>query len=138
MYERYGIHFIHASDEWYILAGEELPEEERYDGYLQLENGVGMLRLLDAEVAGSSCGIEMDDDRKLSRYRCDRKTCSSLYSRNVWKLIREKYPNITSEVIAIRNNFFGEKITVSGLITGQDLIEQLSGQETGRQASDSV
>ncbi|MDE5680334.1 MAG: DUF512 domain-containing protein, partial [Lachnospiraceae bacterium] len=46
LYEKYGTHFIHASDEWYILAGRELPEEERYDGYLQLENGVGMLRLL--------------------------------------------------------------------------------------------
>ena len=46
LFPEYGLHFIHASDEWYILAGEELPEEERYDGYLQLENGVGMLRLL--------------------------------------------------------------------------------------------
>ena len=43
-------HFVHASDEWYILAGRELPEEERYDGYLQLENGVGMVRLLENEV----------------------------------------------------------------------------------------
>ncbi len=43
---KYGIHFVHASDEWYILAGREVPEEERYDGYMQLENGVGMLRLL--------------------------------------------------------------------------------------------
>ena len=50
MYQKHGIHFIHASDEWYILAGQTLPEEERYDGYLQLENGVGMLRLLDTEV----------------------------------------------------------------------------------------
>ena len=46
IYEQYGIHFIHAGDEWYLLAGQEVPEEERYDGYLQLENGVGMLRLL--------------------------------------------------------------------------------------------
>lgn len=50
LYEAYGLHFIHASDEWYLLAGRELPEEERYDGYLQLENGVGMLRLLETEV----------------------------------------------------------------------------------------
>ena len=49
LYEAYGLHFIHASDEWYLLAGRELPEEERYDGYLQLENGVGMLRLLETE-----------------------------------------------------------------------------------------
>ncbi len=46
VYAEYGIHFIHAGDEWYLLAEEEVPEEERYDGYLQLENGVGMLRLL--------------------------------------------------------------------------------------------
>ena len=46
IYKEHGIHFIHASDEWYILAERPLPEEERYDGYIQLENGVGMLRLL--------------------------------------------------------------------------------------------
>ena len=46
LYAAYGLHFIHASDEWYILANEPLPLEENYDGYLQLENGVGMLRLL--------------------------------------------------------------------------------------------
>ena len=50
MMDKYGIHFIHASDEWYILAEKELPGEESYDGYLQLENGVGMLRLLGEEV----------------------------------------------------------------------------------------
>ena len=49
IYEKYGIHGIHASDEWYLLAERFLPEEERYDGYLQLENGVGMLRLLETE-----------------------------------------------------------------------------------------
>ena len=46
LYPEYGLHFVHASDEWYVLAGEELPPEETYDGYLQLENGVGMLRLM--------------------------------------------------------------------------------------------
>ena len=50
LYQEYGLHFIHAGDEWYILAEEEMPEEERYDGYLQLENGVGMLRLLQNEL----------------------------------------------------------------------------------------
>ena len=50
LYKEHGIHFIHASDEWYILAERPLPEEERYDGYIQLENGVGMLRLLASEV----------------------------------------------------------------------------------------
>ena len=49
IYEKHGLHFVHASDEWYLLAERELPEAERYDGYLQLENGVGMLRLLKDE-----------------------------------------------------------------------------------------
>ena len=129
MYERYGIHFIHASDEWYILAGEELPEEDRYDGYLQLENGVGMLRLLGAEVRQAV--VERDgDDRKLSVTVATGRLAAP-YIAGCMDVIREKYPNITSEVIAIKNNFFGEKITVSGLITGQDLIEQLSGRKLG-------
>ena len=129
MYERYGIHFIHASDEWYILAGEELPEEDRYDGYLQLENGVGMLRLLGAEVRQAVA--ERDgDDRKLSVTVATGRLAAP-YIAGCMDVIREKYPNITSEVIAIKNNFFGEKITVSGLITGQDLIEQLSGRKLG-------
>ena len=64
MYEKHGIHFVHASDEWYILAGQELPEEDRYDGYIQLENGVGMLRLLDTEVK-AALEERAGDDRKL-------------------------------------------------------------------------
>ena len=93
MYAEYGIHFIHASDEWYILAEREMPEESRYDGYIQLENGVGMLRLLYEEF-------------------------TVYHGRNV-------------HVYPIRNDFFGEKITVAGLITGQDLIAQLKGKNLG-------
>ena len=129
MMDQYGIHFIHASDEWYILAGKDLPMEESYDGYLQLENGVGMLRLLDAEVRQAIA--ERDgDDRKLSVTVATGRLAAP-YIAGCMDVIREKYPNITSEVIAIKNNFFGEKITVSGLITGQDLIEQLSGRKLG-------
>ena len=112
-----------------VVPGEELPEEDRYDGYLQLENGVGMLRLLDAEVRQAVA--ERDgDDRKLSVTVATGRLAAP-YIAGCMDVIREKYPNITSEVIAIKNNFFGEKITVSGLITGQDLIEQLSGRKLG-------
>ena len=65
MMEKYGIHFIHASDEWYILADRELPCEEEYDGYLQLENGVGMLRLLETEVKETLKKLT-GDDRKVT------------------------------------------------------------------------
>ena len=54
LYEKYGTHFVHAGDEWYLLAEKELPEEESYDGYLQLENGVGMVRLLREELKNDS------------------------------------------------------------------------------------
>ena len=129
MYKEHGIHFIHASDEWYILAGEKLPEEDRYDGYLQLENGVGMLRLLDTEVREAVANRDGDDRSYHVTVATGR--LAAPYIEKCMEIIREKYPKITFEVIAIKNNFFGEKITVSGLITGQDLTEQLSDRKLG-------
>ncbi len=127
--EKYGIHFIHASDEWYILAGRELPQEEEYDGYLQLENGVGMLRLLETEVKETLDGLEGDDRRVTGRVATG-KLAAPFITRYIEE-IKEKFPNIQVPVTTIENRFFGEKITVSGLITGQDLKEQLTGLDLG-------
>ncbi|HIY03204.1 MAG TPA: DUF512 domain-containing protein [Candidatus Blautia faecipullorum] len=129
MYEKHGIHFVHASDEWYILAGQELPEESRYDGYIQLENGVGMLRLLDAEVR-RALEERRGDDRTLRAVIATGKLAGPYLEKCV-SLIREKFPNVRAEVKVITNHFFGEEITVSGLITGQDLKEQLGGRDLG-------
>ena len=129
IYKKHGIHFVHASDEWYILAGRELPEEERYDGYLQLENGVGMLRLLDTEVK-QAVEKRQGDDRQLSVTVATGQLATP-YIRKCMDTIISKYPGIRAEVIPIVNNFFGEKITVSGLITGKDLKEQLSVRTLG-------
>ena len=63
IFPQYGIHFVHASDEWYLLAGRELPQEERYDGYLQLENGVGMLRLLEVQKEETLKSLKGDDKK---------------------------------------------------------------------------
>lgn len=128
-YEEYGMHYIHASDEWYILAGQEVPEEGRYDGYLQLENGVGMLRLLENEfeegyqmAVGDELPREVSIGTGLLAYPYIQKMADRLLG---------KYPNTKVHVYPIRNDFFGELITVSGLITGQDLIAQLTGKELG-------
>lgn len=128
-YDEYGYHFIHAGDEWYILAEEEMPEEERYDGYLQLENGVGMMRLLQNEFAEEYAGLEGDKiEREVSiatgllAYPLIVKMASA---------IEKKYTKTKIHVYGIRNDFFGEKITVSGLITGRDLISQLTDQPLG-------
>ncbi len=128
-YEEYGMHFIHASDEWYLLAEEELPEEESYDGYLQLENGVGMLRLLEREFH-DALSMEKGDNtvRKVSI------ATGKLAAPFIGKFMGEltvKYPNTEVYVYDITNEFFGERITVAGLITGQDLKKQLKGAELG-------
>lgn len=129
MMDQYGIHFIHASDEWYILAGKDLPLEESYDGYLQLENGVGMLRLLGEEVKEAVAG-RTGDDRRIKAVSATG-ALAAPFIKKYMEMIHEKFPNVDVDVISIRNEFFGETITVSGLITGQDLIRQLSGRDLG-------
>lgn len=129
LYPEYGLHFIHASDEWYILAEEELPAEEEYDGYLQLENGVGMLRLLlneFAEALDSETGDE--EERKLS---IATGRLAFPFLQQMTEKLQEKFPNTEILIYPVRNEFFGEQITVSGLLTGQDLMGQLKDRELG-------
>ena len=129
IYEEYGIHFIHAGDEWYLLAEEEVPEEERYDGYLQLENGVGILRLLFNEFEE---GMErLGDGDRSGEISAATGKLAYPYIRRMADRIQERYPGMKVHVYCIRNDFFGERITVSGLITGQDIIAQLKGKELG-------
>ena len=128
IYQEHGIHMIHAGDEWYVLAEEEVPEEERYDGYLQLENGVGMMRLLFNEVQELSAVTGDGRQREISLATG---RLMYPYIGKILEEIRKKFPNITTHLYAIRNDFFGERITVSGLITGQDLTGQLKGQPLG-------
>lgn len=129
IYQEHGIHMIHAGDEWYVLAEEEVPEEERYDGYLQLENGVGMMRLLFNEVQEALSAVTGDERQREISLATGRLMYP--YIGKSLEEIRKKFPNITTHLYAIRNDFFGERITVSGLITGQDLTGQLKGQPLG-------
>ena len=138
LYAEHGLHFIHASDEWYILAGLPLPEAERYDGYPQLENGVGMLRLQEEEFREALRDvrdkIERGDivlpmqPRQVSvatgLLACD-------HVRDMARRLMALCPGLTIWVYPIRNDFFGELITVSGLLTGGDLKNQLLGKELG-------
>ena len=130
-YEEYGLHFMHASDEWYITAGRDFPEEERYDGYIQLENGVGMMRLFITEftealeqVKSNPGYLKMREEVKrtvtIATGKLTYATICSFAER-----MMEAFPGLQIHVFAIRNDFFGETITVSGLITGQDLTAQI-------------
>ena len=128
-YEQYGLHFIHASDEWYIIAGRDFPEEERYDGYIQLENGVGMIRLLYEEFM-DALG-EKEDDGKTEELSMATGFLPYPYLKRLLDRMAEVYPGRKIHLYPIRNDFFGEMITVAGLITGQDLVAQLKGKPLG-------
>ena len=134
-FEKYGIHFIHASDEWYVLAGEEIPEEERYDGYLQLENGVGMVRLLlnefHEELSRRKAEGTLPNQELRAEYSIATGRLIYPFITGMVKELMELCPGLVIHVYAIRNDFFGERITVSGLLTAQDLIAQLRDQEKG-------
>ena len=134
IYREYGLHFVHASDEWYILAEEELPEAERYDGYLQLENGVGMLRLQMEEFAEAMAQLDEEQERYASCQGELSVVTGKLaypYIQDMAGQMAERFSMLKIHVYAITNDFFGERITVSGLLTGQDIIRQLQGRELG-------
>lgn len=129
IYAEHKTHFIHASDEFYIQAGRPLPEEERYDGYIQLENGVGMLRLLSTEVEDALSGLE--DDGITDEVSIATGLLPFDYISRYAGWVQDRFPGRQIHVYPITNEFFGESITVSGLLTGQDLIKQLTGRTLG-------
>ena len=129
MYERFGTHFVHASDEFYLLANRPLPPEEVYDGYVQLENGVGMLRLL---IEETDYTLEaLSGDERVHTLSLATGKLAYPFLRDIAAKVHEKFPNVNITVYEILNDFFGHGVTVSGLITGQDLIKQLTGKPLG-------
>ena len=134
-YDKWGKHFVHASDEWYLLAEQDLPGEERYDGYPQLENGVGMLRLLETEF------MEALTEAAERKKESPAKKCHTVSIatgvlaapriRGLADAFCEQFPEYRVLIYPIQNHFFGEQITVSGLLTGQDILGQLTGRELG-------
>ncbi len=128
--KEYGIHFVHAGDEWYLLAEEEMPAEETYDGYLQLENGVGMMRLLENEFL-EALEAEEAGDKKSEKITIATGKLAAPLLKKLSSLFMQKFPGKSVQVAAIRNDFFGEQITVSGLLTGKDIVGQLGGIPLG-------
>jgi len=124
-----GLHYVHASDELYITAGLPFPEEARYDGYLQIENGVGMARSLTEDAKKALKRLKKDGDNK--RYVFGTGVLSAPILREIQAMTEKKFPGHRHEIVPIRNDFFGESVTVAGLVTGQDIIKQLKGRDLG-------
>lgn len=127
--KEYGTRFVHLSDEWYLTAELPIPEEEYYEGYGQIENGVGMIRSLVDEVT-EAIEAEEGDDRK-KKISLATGVLAAPIIRDMVALINKKYPNIDATVYTIQNDFFGRDITVAGLLTGQDIINQLKDKDLG-------
>lgn len=126
--EKYGTRIFFCSDEMYIAAALPLPEDEFYEEHTQLENGVGMIRLLEREFASA---LSLSDPPDGLPFSIATGTSVAPYFENLICTARQKYDNIDGRVYAIENDFFGHSINVTGLITGQDLIAQLKGKPLG-------
>ena len=133
IYAEHGIHFIHASDEFYMGAGRPLPEADRYDGYIQLENGVGMIRLMEEEIAEALEQLHPGEAGEVCPEEISIATgrLAAPYIEQYVERVCRQFPGKKVHVYAIRNDFFGERITVAGLITAKDLIAQLKEQPLG-------
>jgi len=127
--KEYGTRMIQASDEWYLLSGLPIPDEEHYEGYSQLENGVGMVRSMKDDV--DALLEELESDERTVRCTFATGVLAAPVIREQVEKVMAKFPNVKAEVIAIINHFFGENITVAGLLTAQDIIAQLKGKDLG-------
>ena len=127
--EKYGTRIFFCGDELYIKAGRELPEDEFYEDYTQLENGVGMLRLLETEF---SSALKLSDAPDGVDFSIATGVSAAPYFEKLLRMAKEKYPELSGRVYPIVNDFFGHSINVTGLITGGDLIAQLRGKELGQ------
>lgn len=127
--EKYGTRFCFLSDEFYITAGIPLPDDESYEGYPQYENGVGMITLQKKEFYEAFDKLEGDNIKRSVSIATGKIAFDFIYSLSCD--IMKKYPNTSINVYTIENDFFGRTITVSGLMTGQDIINQLKGRKLG-------
>lgn len=126
-----GTRFIYAADEFYLMAEVPVPSEEEYEGYAQIENGVGLLRSLEEEFM---CALEENPSFTPRNVSVITGTAAYPLLDKLSRLAMEKCPGLSVTVHAVKNQFFGEKITVAGLVTGQDIARALKGIALGKAA----
>lgn len=124
-YNEVGEPFVRLSDEFYIVAGEEIPDAEFYNGFTQIEDGVGVTRCF-RDVIESD--LDILDLNKRGSYTMITGALAYDEVKSAAEKIVKKNPKIHIDVFKIINNFFGNTITVNGLLTGGDIIEQLKGK----------
>ncbi|NLX62469.1 MAG: DUF512 domain-containing protein [Tissierellia bacterium] len=123
--KKIGTRFVFASDEFYVMANYPIPQYHEYEGFPQIENGVGLISNFEYEVDKELKNINNTIDLKKS-YIIATGTLAYNFMLRIKDKILSKFNNLKLEVIPIENKFFGKLITVSGLITGQDLLNSLA------------
>ena len=129
--ERFGTTIFWCSDEFYLLSGRELPQDSYYEDYRQLENGVGMLRLLETEFRSA---MEADDPPapgSVAPFTIATGVSAAPTLEKLVQLAAARCGGLDWRVVPIVNHFFGETIVVAGLVTGRDLMDQLRGKYLG-------
>jgi len=127
--DKYGTRLVFASDEFYCLSGVDLPSYESYEDFPQYENGVGMLRSFLTEVIENINELDFINYPEVKHVAIATGVSAYPYIKSISEMILKKIDNLEIEVVRIINEFFGENITVSGLITGKDLINNLLKKE---------
>ena len=130
--KKYGSRRIYASDEFYLLAKRQMPDADYYGEFLQLENGVGLWALLLKEATDAIAEEEYKLEQKRKISVVTGVAAYHLITEIVDKC-KQKWDNLECKVYKIKNNFFGEKITVAGLVTAADIKEQLKGENLGEE-----
>jgi len=124
----HGVPFVYLSDEWYLMAGQELPKYEEYGDFPQLDNGVGLIRLFEREFEDEIQENEPSNLEKVTTIGIVTGTAAADFMRGLAGKFEKNNANVKIFVHVVKNEFFGELITVSGLLTGQDVIGQLKGK----------
>ena len=129
--KEYGTRTAYASDEFYILAGKDFPPYEFYEDFAQLENGVGMMTLMQHDFTQALKEAQLEQSP--AAHRCTIATGQLAYPmmQDFAERVQQAFPQVQVQVKKIRNDFWGPTITVAGLITGQDLLAQLEGLDLG-------
>lgn len=126
-----GTRFIFLSDEFYIMANRKLLNYDEYEGFIQFENGVGMISKFEREIKDYLENLSKDYKSKIKKVSIATGHSAYEFMCEMAKCIMEKCPNVQIDVYKIINNFFGDTITVSGLVTATDIIDQLKDKDLG-------
>ncbi|MCI6840941.1 MAG: DUF512 domain-containing protein [Clostridiales bacterium] len=129
--KKFGTRLFFSSDELYIEAGRELPGEDYYEGYPQIENGVGMIRSMDGEFTDELDFLDEYDLEKPRKVSVATGAAAYDFIKSLADRLCEQVPTLECHVYKIINDFFGHNITVAGLLTGKDLANQLKGKDLG-------